>query len=174
MWKTTAFCTAMSLLNPQRSRDPSLLLRNPSVYSCRLATSKVRCGSAQRKHCFVCCCIIVGTCFEVTVLAWSKYATILLFPQYWKFNWCLWYCITHKLGVTLCLIIAGSLPWLQFLDRITKSWFFHRRFNLKPSCAGEENLVLWTLHLKGPDISIYLFWDLMETPNTDILPPMGC
>jgi hypothetical protein len=38
----------------------------------------MRCAacSAQRKHHFVYCCVIAGTCFEVTVLAWSKYATI--------------------------------------------------------------------------------------------------
>jgi hypothetical protein len=36
-----------------------------------------RLGSAQRKHCFVYCCVIVGACFDVTVLAWRKYATIL-------------------------------------------------------------------------------------------------
>jgi hypothetical protein len=92
--KTTAFSTvaslrcgcATSLLNLRRSRDPSLLLRDPSVYSC-LATSEARqgevrlgtaeLGSAQRKHHFIYCCVITGMCFEVTVLAWSKYATLL-------------------------------------------------------------------------------------------------
>jgi hypothetical protein len=34
-------------------------------------------GTARRKHRFVYCCVISGSCFEVTVLAWSKYATIL-------------------------------------------------------------------------------------------------
>jgi hypothetical protein len=63
-----------------RSRDPSLLLRHPSVYSCCLATNEARrCdamrdsftalfGSARlgtgrqgtRKHRFVYCCVIVG------------------------------------------------------------------------------------------------------------------
>jgi hypothetical protein len=33
-------------------------------------------GSAQRKHHFIYCCVIAGTCFEVTVLAWSKFAAI--------------------------------------------------------------------------------------------------
>jgi hypothetical protein len=32
--------------------------------------------SAQRKHRFVYCRVIVGACFDVTVLAWHKYATI--------------------------------------------------------------------------------------------------
>jgi hypothetical protein len=36
-----------------------------------------RLGSARRKHRFVYCCVIVGACFDVTVLAWRKYATIL-------------------------------------------------------------------------------------------------
>jgi hypothetical protein len=31
----------------------------------------------RRKHCFVYCCIVAGTCFEVTVLAWRKYTTLL-------------------------------------------------------------------------------------------------
>jgi hypothetical protein len=31
-------------------------------------------GSARRKHRFAYCCVIAGTCFDVTVLAWSKYA----------------------------------------------------------------------------------------------------
>jgi hypothetical protein len=34
-------------------------------------------GSARRKNHFVYCCVIAGTCFKVTVLAWRKYATIL-------------------------------------------------------------------------------------------------
>jgi hypothetical protein len=76
---------------PRKCRDPSPLLRIPSVYTCRLATGtclpqhcversqrdSVRHGSAQRKHRSAYCCVIAGTCFEVTVLAWSKYATIL-------------------------------------------------------------------------------------------------
>jgi hypothetical protein len=78
------------------SRDPSPLWHHPSVYSYCLATNEARlCDtmsdssrlgsallnsallrSAQRKHRFVYCCIIVGACFDVTVLAWRKYATI--------------------------------------------------------------------------------------------------
>jgi hypothetical protein len=38
-----------------------------------------RLGSARRKHSFVKCCLIAGTCFDVTVLAWRKYATIFYF-----------------------------------------------------------------------------------------------
>jgi hypothetical protein len=70
-----------------RSRDPSPLLRHPTVYSCCLATNEARrcatrdgsalLGSARRKHRFVYCCVIVGACFDVTALAWSKYATVL-------------------------------------------------------------------------------------------------
>jgi hypothetical protein len=39
-------------------------------------------GSARRKHRFVYCCVIAGTCFEVIVLAWRKYATIFFFPRF--------------------------------------------------------------------------------------------
>jgi hypothetical protein len=35
-------------------------------------------GSARRKHRFVYCCVIARTCFEVTVLALRKYATIFI------------------------------------------------------------------------------------------------
>jgi hypothetical protein len=38
-------------------------------------------GSAQRNQLFVYCCVIAGTCFEVTVLAWRKYATIFTSPS---------------------------------------------------------------------------------------------
>jgi hypothetical protein len=34
-----------------------------------------RLGSARRKHRFVYCCVIAGACFDVTVLAWRKYAS---------------------------------------------------------------------------------------------------
>jgi hypothetical protein len=74
-----------------RSRDPSPLLRHPSVYSCCLATNEERrCdamrdssrfGSARRKHRFVYCCVIAGACFDVTVLAWRKYATIYIYTH---------------------------------------------------------------------------------------------
>jgi hypothetical protein len=92
---------ATSLLTP--SRDPSTLLRHPSVNSCCLATnearrcdarqgetrrgdairdssrhSRARLCSARRKHLFVYCCVIAGTYFEDTVLAWRKYTTITL------------------------------------------------------------------------------------------------
>jgi hypothetical protein len=33
-------------------------------------------GSARRKRRFVYYCVIAGVCFDVTVLAWRKYATI--------------------------------------------------------------------------------------------------
>jgi hypothetical protein len=48
-------------------------LRYPSVYS--YAT---RLGSARRKHRFVYCCVIARAFFDVTVLAWRKYATVFL------------------------------------------------------------------------------------------------
>jgi hypothetical protein len=65
-----------------RSLDPSPLLRHASVYSCCLATNEARrCatrhGTSRRKHRFVYCCVISGACFDVTVLAWRKYATLL-------------------------------------------------------------------------------------------------
>jgi hypothetical protein len=78
-----------SLLWSLLTRDvtwPFPFLRHPSVYSCCLATNEARqCDvisgstrpcSAWRKHNFVYCCVIVGACFDVTVLAWRKYATI--------------------------------------------------------------------------------------------------
>jgi hypothetical protein len=73
------------------SRDPSLPLRHPSVYSSCLATKRrgdamrwatrsrlgsVLLGTARRKHRFVYYCVIAGACFDVTVLVWRKYATI--------------------------------------------------------------------------------------------------
>jgi hypothetical protein len=76
-----------------RSRDHSPLLHHPSVYSCCLATNEARrCAtrhgtarlgsiwfcSARRKHRFVYYCVIVEACFDVTVLAFRKYATITL------------------------------------------------------------------------------------------------
>jgi hypothetical protein len=47
--------------------------------SVRLGSARLCSGllcSARRKHRFVYCCVIAGTCFDVTVLAWRKYATI--------------------------------------------------------------------------------------------------
>jgi uncharacterized protein YqiB (DUF1249 family) len=35
--------------------------------------------TTRRKHRFVYCYVIAGTCFDVTVLEWSKYATILIY-----------------------------------------------------------------------------------------------
>jgi hypothetical protein len=68
------------------SRDHSPLLRHQSVYSCCLATNEARrCATrhgtaelvwARRKHRFVYCCVIAGTCFDVIVLAWRKYTTV--------------------------------------------------------------------------------------------------
>jgi hypothetical protein len=78
-----------------RSRDPSPLLRQRSVYSCCLATNlarrcdatrcatrhgSARLGSARIKHRFVYYCVILGACFDVTVLAWRKYSTLHI-PQ---------------------------------------------------------------------------------------------
>jgi hypothetical protein len=69
-----------------RSRDHSSLLRHPSVHSWLPATNEARrcatrhgtaeLGSAGRKHRFVYCCVLVGACFDVTVLIWRKYATL--------------------------------------------------------------------------------------------------
>jgi hypothetical protein len=45
----------------------------------RLVTARLgsaRLPLARRKHRFVYCCVIVGACFDVTVLAWRKYATV--------------------------------------------------------------------------------------------------
>jgi hypothetical protein len=35
-------------------------------------------SSARRKHRFIYCCVIAGRCFEVTVLAWCKYTTVII------------------------------------------------------------------------------------------------
>jgi hypothetical protein len=43
------------------------------------AQSSARFCSARRKDRFVYCCVIAGTCFDVTVPAWRKYATIWYF-----------------------------------------------------------------------------------------------
>jgi hypothetical protein len=67
-----------------RSRDPSPLLRHPSIYSVsrqrtrRVATrhDTAELCSARRKHRFVYCCVIAGTCFNVTILPWRTYFTI--------------------------------------------------------------------------------------------------
>jgi hypothetical protein len=82
------YCSSIvaSLRNTRRSLDPSQLSRHPSVYNCCLTTSEARrceairgdaeLGSARRKHRFVYCCVFAGTCFEVTVPAWRKYAIV--------------------------------------------------------------------------------------------------
>jgi hypothetical protein len=44
---------------------------------CSTRHSTAELGSARRKYHFVYCCVIAGTCFDVTVLAWRKYGTIL-------------------------------------------------------------------------------------------------
>jgi hypothetical protein len=38
-------------------------------------------GTARRKHRFVYCCVIAGTYFEVTALAWRKYATLYMIHE---------------------------------------------------------------------------------------------
>jgi hypothetical protein len=43
-------CGCVTSLLTRRSRDPSLLLRDPNVYSCRLATSEERRGSARHRE----------------------------------------------------------------------------------------------------------------------------
>jgi hypothetical protein len=66
------------------SHDPSPILCHPSVawqqtrggMRCATHHGMAELGSAWRKHQFVHCCVIAGTCFGVTVLAWLKYATI--------------------------------------------------------------------------------------------------
>jgi hypothetical protein len=39
-------------------------------------------GSARKKHRFIYCCVIAGTCFEVVVLERLKYATIYIYSIY--------------------------------------------------------------------------------------------
>jgi hypothetical protein len=54
--------------------------------SARLGSARLgsaRLGSARRKHRFVCCCIIAGACFNVIVLAWRKYATLVFIFITW-------------------------------------------------------------------------------------------
>jgi hypothetical protein len=81
MWENAI--TVGSLLT--QSRDPSLLLHHPSVYSCCLATNEVRrcderlvtawLGMEKTPLRLLLC--NPGACFNVTVLAWRKYATLL-------------------------------------------------------------------------------------------------
>jgi hypothetical protein len=69
-----------------RSRDPSPLLRFPSVYSCVTRHGSALPGSARRKHRFVYCCVIAGACFDITFLAWrnTPYCSLLkaIRPEY--------------------------------------------------------------------------------------------
>jgi hypothetical protein len=71
-----------------RSRDPSSLLRHPNVYSCCLATRDVFTSAlrsngsgatltAPKTPLSSTVCVIAGICFEVTILAWRKYVTLL-------------------------------------------------------------------------------------------------
>jgi hypothetical protein len=83
----------------------------------------------------------------------------------------IYYCF-HNTGTLIGVfdILSHTKTWSNPL--LSNSWFtsmitiyrlnyqnlsFHRRFDLERSCAGGMNLILWPLHLKGPDISIYLF-----------------
>jgi hypothetical protein len=54
---------------------PSELIRDFSRHF------RPRLGSARRKHGFLYCCVKVGACFDVTVLAWRKYVTLILFSS---------------------------------------------------------------------------------------------
>jgi hypothetical protein len=97
-----------------RSRDPSPLLRHRSVYSCCLATNEARpgatrLGSAWRKHRFVYFCLIVGACFDVTVLAWRKYATI-------------WFCLSSFNGCNVANNDARHL-WYMLLKWSHMAWY---------------------------------------------------
>jgi hypothetical protein len=52
--------------------------RRGDVRRCATRHGTAEFGSAQRKHRFVYCCVIAGTCFDVPILTWRKYATICL------------------------------------------------------------------------------------------------
>jgi hypothetical protein len=43
-------------------------------------------GTGRRKHGFVFCCVIAGALFDVTVLAWRKYATICSIREYFLYK----------------------------------------------------------------------------------------
>jgi hypothetical protein len=76
-----------------------------------------RLSSAWRKHCFVYCCIIVGACFDVTVLAWHKYATIYL-----KLTSCnMFHLCRYILEPTYGLFIRclGITVWWKFTSHFT-------------------------------------------------------
>jgi hypothetical protein len=51
-----------------------------------------RLGSARWKHRFVYCCVIAGACFDVTVLAWRKYATVSCI-QFITYNIVTWFTV---------------------------------------------------------------------------------
>jgi hypothetical protein len=46
----------------------------------RLLTARL----GKEKHRFVYCCVIMEACFDVAVLAWRKYATILKWEDLWR------------------------------------------------------------------------------------------
>jgi hypothetical protein len=68
-------------------------------------------GSARRKHLFVYCCIIVGTCFKVTVLACSKYATVCMYV-------CMYVCMCVCMYV--CMYVCMSIKCYLKLQSIEK------------------------------------------------------
>jgi hypothetical protein len=88
---------------------------------------RTRLGSARRKHRFVNCCVITGACFDVAVLAWRKYSTILMIPLYLKYlsfinklisSFIIWGKITWKHNSCA----TNSLVHLHRTQQIIKKW----------------------------------------------------
>jgi hypothetical protein len=69
-------------------------------HSCVIQVFATHHGSARRKQHFVYCCVIAGACFDVTVVAWRKYATILKKKYMYKTD--------TVLSYWRCLV---AIPW---------------------------------------------------------------
>jgi hypothetical protein len=126
--RTTRKRTSVSPVNPctdTRENRALLLLRHcwrghvTPPHSCVMGTSEARpcdascdpsrhdrprLGTVRRKHRFVYCCVIAGTCFEVTALAWRKYATIYIYIYIYIYiaEWVWVQTLNPRLPLNLC------------------------------------------------------------------------
>jgi hypothetical protein len=97
------------------------------LFSARLGSARLgsaRLDSARKKHRFVYCCVIVGACSEITVLAWRKYATIYIMcfrTLSFMGTWVLYVCIVgaNVWCVIFCVesIYEGRYIILTDLDK---------------------------------------------------------
>jgi hypothetical protein len=168
----------MSLLT--QSRDPFPLLHHPSVYSCCLAINEVRhCTArygtadldlAQRKHCFVYCWVIVGACFDVTVLAWRKYATI-------SSHLCL--CLQSGLLLPSPLTeTVYAFPFSLIHTPPISPWFSILKYDFKLQRSQRDMLLIQTSETYCPLQCLYIFQYNFKTSiscstNFKIVPQIG-